>query len=72
MITHCTVLAGRGESPAAFAERRIPADGVTPRSDTGGILTRRALFARCRTRLCATRDSRHGLLAALREGCGRS
>ena len=36
-------LVARGESPAAFGRRCIPPGGVAPRSNTPGILTRRAL-----------------------------
>ncbi len=54
-------LAARGESPSAFDERRILAARVAPPSKTGGILSRRALFARRLARLGATPDFHHGL-----------
>ena len=54
-------LAARGESSAAFDERPILAHGVAPRSNTGGILARRALCAGRLGRLGATRDFHHGL-----------
>jgi hypothetical protein len=55
-------LAARGESPPAFDERRILATGVAPSSNTGGIFSRRALFARRLAHLGATPDFHHGLL----------
>ena len=55
--------AARGGSPAAFDGRCNRADGVTPPSNTPGILSRRAWPARRLTRLGATRDFYHGLLA---------
>jgi hypothetical protein len=59
------VRAARGESPAAFDERCIPAICVAPPSNTGGILSRRALFARRLTRLGATPDFHHGPLGTV-------
>src|SRR5262245_28588824 len=56
-------LAARGESLAAFDGRGIPASCVAPRSNTAGILGRRALLAGRLTRLGATPDFHHGLLA---------
>jgi hypothetical protein len=50
-------LAARGKSPAAFDERCIPPRGVAARSNTGGILPRRALRAGRIARLGATPDS---------------
>ena len=47
-------LAARGESPLAFDEREILAACVAPPSNTGGILSRRALPARRLARLGAT------------------
>ena len=55
-------LAARGERPAAFDRRCIPADGVAPRSRTAGIFPRRALSAGRIASLGATRDVHHGLL----------
>ncbi len=55
-------LAARGESPAAFDRRCIPADCVAPRSHTAGIFPRRALSAGRIASLGATRDLHHGLL----------
>src|SRR5438132_4434803 len=56
------VLAARGESLAAFDGRCIPAGCVAPRSNTPGILGRRALPAARLARLGATPDFHHGLL----------
>jgi hypothetical protein len=56
------VLAARGETPAAFDGRCILAGGVAPRSNTPGILGRRALPARRLARLGATLEFHHGLL----------
>src|SRR5256712_9399956 len=55
-------LAARGESPAAFDGRCIPGGCVAPRSNTPGILGRRALPAGRLARLGATPDFHHGLL----------
>ena len=60
---HQVILAARGESPAAFDRRCIPAGGVAPPSNTPGILGRRALPAGRIAGLGATRDFHHGLLA---------
>ena len=59
------LLAARGESLAAFDGRCIPAGCVAPRSNTPGILGRRALPAGRLARLGATPDFHHGLLAVL-------
>src|SRR6266700_2074074 len=56
-------LAAGGESLAALDGRCIPAGHVAPRSNTPGILTRRALPAGRLARLGATPDFHHGLLA---------
>ena len=56
------ILAARGESPAAFERRCIPPACVAPRSNTAGILPRRALADGRITTLGATRDFHHGLL----------
>ncbi len=56
-------LAVRGESPSAFDERCILVACVAPPSNTGGILSRRALPARRLARLGAAPDFHHGLLA---------
>jgi len=56
------LLAARGESLAAFDGRCIPAGCVAPRSNTPGILGRRALPAGRLARLGATPDFHHGLL----------
>ena len=58
-----TRLAARGENQSAFDERRILAACVAPSSNTGGILSRRALSTRRLARLGATPDFRHWLLA---------
>src|SRR5438093_13667317 len=55
-------LAARGESLAAFDGRCLPADCVAPRSNTPGILGRRALPAGRLARLGATPGFHHGLL----------
>src|SRR5437899_3311279 len=55
-------LTARGESLAAFDGRCIPAGCVAPRSNTPGILGRRALPAGRLARLGATPDFHHGLL----------
>src|SRR5437899_7982659 len=57
-------LTARGESLAAFDGRCIPAGCVAPRSNTPGILGRRALPAGRLARLGATPDSQHGLPGA--------
>src|SRR2546425_7356231 len=59
-------LAARGESLAAFDGRCIPAGCVAPRSNTPGILGRRALPAGRLARLGATPDFHHGLSVKLR------
>ncbi len=61
-VSRLTQLAARGESPAAFDRRCIPADCVAPQSHTAGIFPRRALSAGRIARLGATRDFHHGLL----------
>src|SRR3989442_15416170 len=55
-------LAAGGESLAAFDGRCIPGGCVAPRSNTAGILGRRALPAGRLARLGATPDFHHGLL----------
>ena len=62
---NCTGLTARGESLAAFDGRCIPAGCVAPRSNTPGILGRRALPAGRLARLGATPDFHHGLLSAV-------
>ena len=58
------VLAARGgESPAAFDRRCIPTASVAPRSNTAGMLPRRALSSGRIAGLGATRDFHDGLLA---------
>src|SRR5207248_2814981 len=52
----------RGETPAAFAGRCILAGCVAPRSNTPGILGRRASPARRLARLGATPAFHYGLL----------
>ena len=54
--------AARGESPAAFGRRCIPAGCVAPRSNIPDIFARRALPAGRITGLGATPDFHHGLL----------
>src|SRR5439155_5897949 len=68
-------LTARGESLAAFDERCIPTGCVASRSNTPGILGRRALPAGRLARLGATPDFHHGLLniaglIRLTEVCG--
>ena len=60
------ILAARGETPAAFDGRGILGGGVAPRSNTPGILGRRALPARRLARLGATPGFHHGLSVKLR------
>ena len=55
-------LAARGETPAAFGRRCIPADCVAPPSNIPDILGRRALSAGRLAALGATLDFHHGLL----------
>jgi hypothetical protein len=57
------VLAARGESPAAFGGRCLPPGCVAPPSNIPDILGRRAWPAGRLTRLGATPDLHHGLLA---------
>src|SRR5882672_4292891 len=56
------ILTARGESLAAFDGRCIPAGCVAPRSNTPGILGRRALPAGRLARLGATPAFHHRLL----------
>jgi hypothetical protein len=58
----CLTLAARGETPAAFGRRCIPADCVAPPSNIPDILGRRALSAGRLAALGATPDFHHGLL----------
>src|SRR5213079_565641 len=58
-------LTARGESPAAFDGRCIPAGCVAPPSNIPDILGRRALPAGRLARLGATLDFHHGLLTRL-------
>ena len=71
--------AARGESPAAFDRRCIPPGYVASRSNTAGMLPRRALPDGRITGLGATPDFHHGLLAQVlvthahpdhADGCG--
>src|SRR5213596_3874403 len=64
-------LAARGERPAAFGLRCIPADCVAPPSHIPDMLGRRALSSGRLAALGATPDVLHGLLvcAALILGC---
>src|SRR5216117_1312837 len=55
-------LTARGESLVAFDGRCIPTGSVAPRSNTPGILGRRALPAGRLTRLGATPEFHRGLL----------
>src|SRR5438034_4066830 len=55
--------AARGETPAAFGRRCIPADCVAPPSNMLNILSRRALSAGRLAGLGATPDFHHGLLS---------
>jgi hypothetical protein len=67
-ITAQRSLAARGESPAAFGRRCIPADGVAPPSNIPDILGRRALSAGRLVALGATPDFHHGLLGRRQRG----
>ena len=58
------LLAARGESPPAFDRRCIPPGYVASRSNTAGMLPRRALPTGRITALGATADFHHGLLGA--------
>jgi outer membrane protein len=60
-----TGLAARGERRAAFGRRCIPPGCVAPRSNSPGILVRRALPAGRIAGLGATPAFHHGLLAVL-------
>src|SRR5438552_10985943 len=57
--------AARGESPAAFGRRCIPADCVAPPSNIPDILSRRALSSGRLAALGAAPDFHHWLLVAL-------
>ena len=57
-----SLAAARGESPAAFGRRCIPGGCVAPRSNTAGILGRRALPPGRLGALGATPAFHHGLL----------
>src|SRR5436190_1855330 len=59
-------LAARGETPAAFGRRCIPADCVAPSSNIPDILGRRALSSGCLAALGATLEFHHGLLGRVR------
>src|SRR6266850_1981124 len=61
-----TGLTARGETLAAFDGRCIPVGCVAPRSNTPGILGRRALPPGRLARLGATPDFHHGRLTAER------
>src|SRR5688572_8539672 len=63
LLTGAGALAARGETPAAFDGRCIPAGGVAPRSSTPGMLDRRALPAGRLARPGATPAFHHGLPA---------
>ncbi len=67
-VVIATMVAARGESPAAFDRRCIPAGCVAPRSPTAGVLPRRVWrwpgAASITAVLGATRDSHDGRLAA--------
>ncbi|PYQ94680.1 MAG: hypothetical protein DMF97_18135, partial [Acidobacteria bacterium] len=58
-------LAARGETPAAFGRRCIPADCVAPPSHIRDIFGRRALSAGRLAALGATPDFHHGLPAGM-------
>jgi mono/diheme cytochrome c family protein len=60
----CLAVAARGERPAAFDRRCIPADCVAPPSNIPDILGRRPLSAGRLAGLGATPDVHHGPLAA--------
>ena len=64
-------LAARDENPAAFDRRCIPPGCVASRSNTTGILPRRALPAGRITALGATRDFHHGLLGIFARNGGK-
>src|SRR5438552_8304291 len=59
------LLAARGETPAAFGRRCIPADCVAPPSHIPDMLGRRALSSGRLAALGATLDFHHGLLASV-------
>src|SRR5436189_2753059 len=65
-------LAARGESPAAFGRRCIPADCVAPPSNIPDILGRRALSSGRLAALGATPDFHHGLLGLIAADTVRS
>jgi putative heme-binding domain-containing protein len=62
-VVMLAALAARGETPAAFGRRCIPADCVAPPSNIPDILRRRALSSGRLAALGATPDFHHGLLA---------
>src|SRR5881628_3022726 len=64
IVVLASALAARGESPAAFGRRCIPADCVAPPSNIPDILGRRALSVRRLAVLGATPEFHHGLLTA--------
>src|SRR5207248_3128751 len=64
MSSRASARAARGETPAAFGRRCIPADCVAPPSHMDDMLGRRALSAGRLAGLGATLASHHGLLAA--------
>src|SRR6266545_4193368 len=59
-------LAARGETPAAFGRRCIPADCVAPPSHIPDMLGRRALSSGRLAALGATPAFHHGLVTKLR------
>src|SRR5438876_4983419 len=61
-----SALTARGETPAAFGRRCIPADCVAPPSNIPDILGRRALSSGRLAGLGATPDFHHGLLIGAR------
>jgi ketosteroid isomerase-like protein len=63
VLVASVALAARGESPAAFGRRCIPADCVAPPSHIPDMLGRRALSSGRLAALVATPDFHHGLLA---------
>ncbi len=65
-IVRWVPLAARGETPAAFGRRCIPADCVAPPSNIPDILGRRALSAGRLAALGATLEFHHGPLSGCR------
>src|SRR5436190_3343157 len=65
MSSRASARAARGETPAAFGRRCIPADCVAPPSHMDDMLGRRALSSRRLAVLGATLALHHGLPVSL-------